>query len=146
MLALLNPRLLILLAVLAALAVSHYTMFRKGKAHVRTEWLAATASANTESRRLEQLRQSAADAAARNSATRSARILADAASAGDSVARLRDAIRARRSAEESAAAATQRADSLGELLAASAEAHRELATRCDRHVNDLRTLLEAWPK
>ena len=37
---LLNPRFLILLAVLAALSFSHFTVYRKGKATVRAEWAA----------------------------------------------------------------------------------------------------------
>ena len=37
---LLNPRFLVLLAVLAALSFSHFTVYRKGKATVRAEWAA----------------------------------------------------------------------------------------------------------
>ena len=50
---LLNPRFLILLAVLAALSFSHFTVYRKGKATVRAEWAAE---------RVEMERQSQAQA------------------------------------------------------------------------------------
>lgn len=144
---LLNPRFLIGIALVAGLAFSHFTAYRKGAAHVRLEWSASIAAANAEARRLENARQSAADTAARLAAERARRIAADSARANASVRGLRDALNhANRAREESASAAAKRAAALGELLAQGAEAHRELAERCDRHVNDLRQFIESWPK
>jgi len=40
----------------------------------------------------------------------------------------------------------ERADTLGKLLAECSAEYRGLAERADRHVNDVRTLREAWPK
>jgi hypothetical protein len=135
-----------LLAIAALLAFSHFTAYRKGKNDVRVEWMAATAAANAEARRLEQQRQRRADDAGRLAEVRERGLRADAARAGDAVDRLRDAITARNLAGESAAAASERAASLGKLLGESAAAYRDLAATCDRHVNDERTLLDAWPK
>ena len=47
---------------------------------------------------------------------------------------------------ESAAACAVRADAGGELLAQCAAAYSDLAAVADRHANDARTLIEAWPK
>lgn len=146
MIALLNPRLLIALVLVAALAFSHFMAYRKGQTNVRNEWQVAVAQANSEARRLELARQSRADEAASLAAKREAGIRADAVRASDAVRGLRDALdAAQRRGSDSQAAAIARAAALGELLAASAEAHRELAQRCDRHVSDLRMLLDAWP-
>ena len=146
MIGLLSPRLWLALGVAAALAFSHFTVYRAGKNHVRMEWAAATAVANQEAARLERARQSRVDDVVRLARTREDGLRADSVRAGDALGRLRDSINARRMAEESAAAATQRANRLGELLAESGEALREMASRCDRHVNDVRTLMDAWPK
>lgn len=146
MFALLSPRLWIALALVGVLAFTHLTAYNRGKTNVQREWQAATAAANVEARQIEQHRQTAVDKAAVAATTRNAGIRADSARAGDAVSRLRDAIAARRMAEESASAATKRADTLGELLVESASVHRELAESCDRHVSDLRLLLEAWPR
>lgn len=142
---LLNPRVLIALALLAILAFTHFTAYRKGAANVRLEWQASVAAANDEARRLEQARQRRADEAGRLAAAREDRLRAAAARAGDAVHGLRDAIAARNLATESCTAATERAAATGKLLGESAAAYRELAERCDRHVNDVRLLLEAWP-
>jgi hypothetical protein len=146
MFALLDPRIWMALALVAALSFTHVFTYRAGKANVRSEWQAATAAANLESFKASERRQAAVDKAATAGAARQAGIRTDSARAGDSVIRLRHAISAQRSAEESAAAATKRADTLGELLVEGAEAYRQLAQSCDRHVSDIRLLLEAWPQ
>jgi prepilin signal peptidase PulO-like enzyme (type II secretory pathway) len=132
-------------AVVAALAFSHLYVYRKGKHDEKLDHVAAVAAANEDSRRLERARQSRADQAASIAAGREAGIRAAADRAGDAVRKLRDAITARNLAEESGAAAAKRAATYGELLGQSATAYRELAATCDRHVNDVRLLLEAWP-
>lgn len=144
---LLSWRLWAAVALAGILAFSHFTAYRKGKHVVEVEWQASVAASNAESRRLEQRRQDRANEAAQIAASRDAAIRAESLRARNAAGELRDALNfANRAREESQAAAAKRASALGELLAASAEAHRELAQRCDRHVNDLRMLLEAWPK
>lgn len=136
-----------LIACLLALGPIGYVKGRMdGKRLVQAEWNSAKNQANIEARRLEQRRQDRANEAAKLAVGRSASIRVDDARVADSVIRLRDTIAAQRVAEESAATATERANRLGELLVQSAEAHRELALRCDRHVNDIRTLLDSWPR
>jgi hypothetical protein len=144
--ALLNPRVWIGLVIAAALIFSHFFVYRAGANNVRLEWKSATAAANAEASKMEALRRSRVDEGLRAAAPRQVRIRTESAGVGDAVVRLRDSIAARRLAEESAAAATQRANSLGVLLVESAGAYRELAETCDRHVSDLRLLLESWPR
>ena len=43
-------------------------------------------------------------------------------------------------------ARAERAVALGAVLGQCANRYQVLASRCDRHVNDLRTLADAWPK
>ena len=43
-------------------------------------------------------------------------------------------------------AAAERAAAIGTVLQQCAARHQELAERCDRHVNDIRTLIDAWPR
>lgn len=59
----------------------------------------------------------------------------------DDLARLRDEL-----AEAAGNATAERAAALGVVLHKCAAEYQGLAQRCDRHVNDLRTLMEAWPR
>ena len=43
-------------------------------------------------------------------------------------------------------ATIERATAIGGVLAQCGERYQVLAERCDRHVSDLRTLTDAWPK
>lgn len=58
----------------------------------------------------------------------------------DDIAGLRDQL-----AAASRDAAVERASSLGAVLIQCAARYQVLAGRCDRHVSDLRTLMDAWP-
>lgn len=62
--------------------------------------------------------------------------------------RLRDTINKDRddSTSESPGACTERRIALGELLVTCSERHTELAATADGHVNDIKTLIESWPK
>lgn len=143
---LLNLRVIACLALAGILAFTHFAAYRKGKNDVRTEWNASVATANEEARRLERARQSAADAAGRAAASREAGIRADAARARSAVSGLRDELAALRGRSQSCPSEAERTAAVGELLQQCAQAHGELAERADRHVNDLKLLLEAWPK
>lgn len=59
----------------------------------------------------------------------------------DDLARLRDEL-----AGATDEARTDRALAIAGVLSQCAARHQDLAQRCDRHVNDVRTLMEAWPK
>ena len=143
---LLNPRVLICLALAGLLSSTHFAAYRHGKGVVHVEWDKSIAAANAEARRIEQRRQGAVDTAVVAQTRRKSVVLVDSGRAAAALDGLRDAIAARDVAEESATAATQRADSLGKLLLSCGAAYQELAGRADSHVNDVRTLLEAWPK
>lgn len=49
-------------------------------------------------------------------------------------------------ADATASAAAERALAVGAVLQQCAARHQDLAQRCDRHVNDVRTMIEAWPR
>lgn len=74
------------------------------------------------------------------------RAAADSARAeSDSLRNDIDALRAQL-ADVSAEAAAQRAIAIGAVFGKCTARYTELAARCDRHVNDIRTLTEGWPK
>lgn len=62
--------------------------------------------------------------------------------------RLRDTTNSLRDqlANASREAVLDRAVAIGAVLSQCAARYQVLAERCDRHVNDLRTLTEAWPR
>ena len=71
----------------------------------------------------------------------------DAAGARSAAISLHDAAAAAmRDAAVSHAACTERASALRDVLQASAERYRDLGETCDRHVSDIKTLIESWPK
>ena len=96
-----------------------------------------------ESKRFQGVQDAQAAAQARAQAARR-----DADAARTELDRLRNSVAATRGGVpgESAAACAQRADAGGELLAQCAAAYSDLAAVADRHANDARTLIEAWPK
>ena len=79
-------------------------------------------------------------------------LLADAAGAKSELDGLRSAIAATRAGYGLSANPTAFAtgldptDTFAELLSESAGRYTELAATCDRHVNDIKTLTDAWPK
>lgn len=86
--------------------------------------------------------------AAQNAAANRAVVLRrDADAARTAADGLRDDIDvASRAAATSLDACHLTATAYGRLLIASTAAYRELAEVCDRHVQDVRTLTDAWPK
>lgn len=80
-------------------------------------------------------------------AVRSAALRRDADGARAAVVSLHDAAaQSMRDAATSHAACTERSSALGDVLQASAERYRSLGETCDRHVSDIKTLIESWPK
>jgi hypothetical protein len=147
MFALLDPRvwLACVLAITLAFGAGYFKGNTNGRKASELAHAAAVAVAEADSRRLERARQSRADQAASIAAGREAGNRRAADGARDATERLRDAIAARDLAEDSIASANQRAAARGKLLIEGAEAYRQLAATCDRHVNDVRLLLESWP-
>ena len=72
----------------------------------------------------------------------------DADRARSELDRMRDTLSATRGGVpgESTAACTQRADAAADVLAQCGAAYLSMAGIADRHANDARTLIEAWPK
>ena len=97
----------------------------------------------TESRRYQEVYHAQQDAARRAQDARR-----DADRARGELERLRDAIHASPAGDHpgAAAPAAVRAAAIGGLLDACASAHLDLARAADGHVNDVRTLIQAWPK
>lgn len=147
MLYLLNPRVLITLALVALLAFSHFTVYRKGKAHVRMEWQAAVAASNEDARRLEQARQSAVGSAQRIAAARENSLRAAVARAAGDVRGLRSDLDAALDyAAQSRAAAEQVARVSAGLLERCTAEYLGMAEAAQRSDTEARELRAGWPK
>lgn len=90
---------------------------------------AVTKAQNEAKQREHDLRAAAAGARAESDGLR------------DDLAVLRDQL-----AGATHAAAVDRAAAIGAVLQQCSARHQSLAERCDRHVNDIRTLMDAWPR
>lgn len=144
---LLNWRVWLAAILLGTFAFSNFVSYRKGKANEHAAWVASVAEQNAESLRLERARQSSADAAARDSAAREARILADAASARRDASGLRDILSgAVEYAKKSRAAAERTASLTTGLLDECSRALIDVSEAADRADSEARELRAAWPK
>lgn len=143
---LLNPRVLIALALACLLAFSHFACYRKGKNNVRMEWAAATAAANEDARRLERARQSRADDAGRLAAAREAGIAAATRRVAGERDGLRDAVDvARERGAQSLDACRQHAATLEDVFRQCGRQLQEVAREADGHASDSLKLQQAWP-
>ena len=88
-----------------------------------------TKAQNEAKKRETELRAAAAGAAAESHGLR------------DDIDRYRDTI-----ASATDAARTERAAAVAAVLGECADRYQVLAGRADRHVNDLRMMIDAWPK
>lgn len=144
---LLNPRFLIGLALVAALAFSHFTVYRKGRNDVRLEWTASVAQANADARKMEQRRQDRADEAGRLAATREAGLRADADRARGAVGGLLNATEfAERVAAESGAAAQQARRAFRVVVDQCGARLGEVAGDADLARSEAQQLRDAWPR
>ena len=144
---LLNIRVLIALALVGALAFSHFSVYRWGKNNVRLEWTASIAAANAESRKLEQQRQRRADEAQGLAANRSRVLAADARNARAVAGGLRDTLDAtERAARDSHDTANNAVRALSELLGSCTAEYLIVAEEADRATSEVKTLRDAWPK
>jgi hypothetical protein len=144
---LLSPRLWLVIGITAFLGLTHLSAYRTGVKHVRQEWAASVSAANDEARRLENARQSAADAAYRAAAVREAGIRRDAASARSAADGLRDDLKSARDyAKESRAAAERVANVATELLGRCTAEYLAVAEAAQRADSEARELRQGWPK
>lgn len=132
--------------IASALAFSHFTVYRKGKQDVRTEWNESVARADREARRLENARQSRVDDVVRLGA---ARADADRRRAGNvdvAADRLRDTLDAvERAAKASGDAAAKTTAALGADLRSCLAEYRSLGKDAAGFASDSLTYQEAWP-
>jgi hypothetical protein len=132
-----------------------YFCYQAGANKVQTDWDASTiteledkARREAEYRKKEkdwqdQIEKERYDATQRENALRADSASAHAANDG---LRLQTVDLARRlAAADPGSASTHAATALGELLTSCSARRTELAESCDRHVNDLKTLMGSWP-
>jgi len=115
---------------------------------IRAAQAEAVNTATREARAQESARFKGVQDAQAAAQTRAQVARRDADRARSELDRLRDNIRSASGGVpgESPGACAVRADAAGELLAQCAGAYLSMAGIADRHANDARTLIEAWPK
>lgn len=144
---LLNWRLWVALAFTGALAFSHFTIYRKGRADVQLAWDASKATANAEARQLEQRRQDRADEAASLAAGRGAAIRSDADRARRSVDGMRSTLDAtERRAKESADAAARLVSTYRTVFESCLAEYRALGEEAAGHASDSLMYQQSWPR
>lgn len=117
-------------------------------AALKTAQAEAVNTATREARAQESARFKGVQDAQAAAQTRAQVARRDADRARSELDRMRDTLSATRGGVpgESPGACAVRADAAGELLAQCAGAYLSMAGIADRHANDARTLIEAWPK
>ena len=117
-------------------------------AALKTAQAEAVNTATREARAQESARFKGVQDAQAAAQTRAQVARRDADRARSELDRMRDTLSATRGGVpgESTAACTQRADAAADVLGQCATAYLDLAAIADRHANDARTLIEAWPK
>lgn len=144
---LLNWRLWVALALVGGLAFSHLTAYRKGASNVRNEWTVAVAEANADARKLETLRQSRVDEAARVAVGRAAVLRRDAERARSDANGLRDDLDAtKRWAAQSRAAADEALRVTTGLLERCTARYTGMAEDAQRADSEARELRDGWPR
>lgn len=126
-------------AEIQRLALSHQRTLTAAAENSRV----AEGAARSTERQLQQKLQEAQDAARQRETT----LRRDADAARTAVGGLRDDLAAlrRRTASDSEAARALAAAAVDNVLLECADRYRGLAETADRHVSDLRTLIDAWP-
>jgi hypothetical protein len=155
MFALLNPRILIALAIAAALAFTHFSAYRSGKANVRAAWDAekaqqvlALAAANEENRRIAERRTSLSTEAS-NAAQKQTQVArADAAASRDAADGLRGDLTAARTqlAGAADAARAKYSAAVDSVLTSCTRRYSEVAEAAQGHAIDSLMYQRAWPK
>lgn len=139
------------LAVLAGLLYGFHVFCESqrqiGRNEVQSEWNLDTARRAAADAKLSAERERNINQAVTQGVQREAIIKTLAAGSAASAASLRDAIKAQRDSNNTATVETliNRANTAGDLLGDCAARYRSVAEKADRHANDVRTLIEAWP-
>ena len=142
----------LLVAAMLAVGMQTYRLAREQAAHADTRVEVATlkqAVAEAQALAAQQTAalQSQVTKAQDEARTRERALRVAAAAAATESDGLRADVEALRGqlAEATREAAVERATAIGAVLQQCAARHQDLAQRCDRHVNDIRTLIDAWP-
>lgn len=154
---LLNWRVWAALAIAAALAFSHFTVYKAGKAVVRADFDAYRLAVSETTRKLQADNERRAteqrdqQLKAQNDAkTREAGLRTDAGNALAELDRLRNALRVATRRDPvpgaPAVAADQPAATQTVVFLECAAAFAELARAADGHASDVQTLEDSWPK
>ncbi len=144
---LLNWRIWLALIVAGTLAFTHLTVYRKGKADDRAEWMASVAKANEDARKLEQRRQDLVADAQRDAAMRDVRLRADVDRARSESDGLRnDLSAANEYAKESRAAAERVAALATDLFGRCTARYLSVAEGAARADSEARELRQGWPQ
>ena len=117
-------------------------------AALKTAQAEAVNTATREARAQESARFKGVQDAQAAAQTRAQVARRDADRARSELDRMRDTLSATRGGVpgESTTACAVRADASADVLAQCGAAYQDLAAIADRHANDARTLIEAWPK
>ncbi len=144
---LLSPRFWLAIGLAAALAASHFFVYRAGRAmlgkEIQDERI-ATAQANI---RKTEILADKKDAALLAASVRGAAAAADAGRARDAADGLRGELAAQQQwADESLATCTKSAAATRDVFEQCVKRYSGLAEIADRHANDSLTCTQAWPK
>lgn len=135
------------LLLIVALMASHWKAYTLGRTLRQAEYNAAVAAAVERARAVELERINKVQEAQNAAAKRAQAARRDADSARTELDRLRQHVASTAaSAGDAPAASPDRAAAHGELLVQCSAAYQDLARVADGHANDVRTLIEAWPK
>lgn len=143
----LNPSTLISIVIAAisfggAWTIQDWRFGAKEKALVEQKLAEVRLAAEADKKRLESALRAQAKAVERERKQRAAA----AALRGSVVSLSTHTAATVRDASASQAACLERVDTLGKLFDASAEAYSDMAGAADRHVSDIKTLIDAYPK
>lgn len=136
-----------LLAAMAAVSCGQQVQLERSRTKVATMQVAIAAAETRAAEQANELLQKVSDA--QNEAKKresSLRAVADGARAeSDGLRGDIDVMRAQL-AGATQSAAVERAAAVATILQHCSRQYSDLAARADRHANDVRTLIEAWPK
>jgi hypothetical protein len=140
-------RLAVALALLLALAASHWKAYTSGQKASEAKSAKLTAIGNETARELERMNFKSKEAALETQKRKLVAKTVDARAAADAAVSLRDASeRSLQAARESVQACLISAKTHSDVLNLCEERYRNLAEKADGHVADVEALEQAWPK
>lgn len=138
-------RLVITLIIVTVLTAAGWKFYTLGERHVQRQWDAQKAKDAEIVRTVEISNLRRGEISSSNAAKEQADRARATVAVSVATLSLRDALRSKQVANESAEAAIKRAAALGELLRDCSERYTALAGRAQSHVIDLRRFNDAWP-